>query len=346
MGNTTTRKSNTKQEKNWKELTPKGENLPTARSLHTSCFFKKKNYIITFGGRINHSEGEIIFNDTHIFNYETNEFREIIPILIDTIPSPRYGHTACVYQDQMIIYGGTSKTKVFSEIWKYDFDTEEWLEVKNLNSKFKPKGRFNHSCCLYDNHLVIFGGSSKSRHFNNLLFFDLTNSTWKEKKCFLKPPKMEGHSSCIFENSMYIFGGHSIVQEFNHLFKFNFLNETWNEISIIGSIPKERAFHSGCVYNSSMFILGDVDLQDSFLYEFDFHLNIWKIKDLDSPKIAYHSSVIIDDLNQMVLFGGESNWNQSQNKMFIYQFKNENFQFHQFKSSLSNSLFMDVIFNF
>jgi N-acetylneuraminic acid mutarotase len=331
---------------NWKELKSK-ENEPKSRSLHSSCYVESKNSIIIFGGRINHSEGEIIYNDTTIFDCNSNSYREIVPILIDTIPTPRYGHSSIIHQNkEMIIYGGTSKTKVFSEIWKFDLENEEWTEIKPINSKLKPKGRFNHSCCLYENSLVIFGGSSKSCHFNNLFFFDLTSLTWREKKN-VNPPKMEGHSACIFNDSMFIFGGHSIVQEFNHLFKFNFLNESWCKISTFGSIPKERAFHSAVVFSNYMYILGDVDLQDDHLYEFDLIFNIWRIRESNSPKIAYHTAVINSKDENMVLFGGETSWNQSQNKTFIYHFpiKNSN-NFDYFYGALSHSQFLDVDFIF
>ena len=142
MGNQNTslsfrRKKKIEKEINWKEIQPNDPEIPKPRSLHTSCFHNKKNSIIIFGGRINHSEGEVIFNDTCIYNYFTKEFSEIIPILIDTIPSPRYGHSAIMNkQEEMIIYGGTSKSNVFSEIWKFDLETEEWSEIKKIVINF------------------------------------------------------------------------------------------------------------------------------------------------------------------------------------------------------------------
>jgi len=73
-------------------------------------------------------------------------------------PSKRSGHSACIYENAMYVFGGKDDdNNKLNDIWKLDLATCAWSEIKP-SDEFKPMERSGHSCDIYDNYMAIFGG--------------------------------------------------------------------------------------------------------------------------------------------------------------------------------------------
>ena len=83
------------------------------RYLHSSIIWK--HYIITYGGSTTNDGANDAFGDVIIFNINTYQWGRAK--IRGRIPQARYGHTACLYnEDQMIVYGGYSGSNTMSDI--------------------------------------------------------------------------------------------------------------------------------------------------------------------------------------------------------------------------------------
>jgi N-acetylneuraminic acid mutarotase len=94
---------------------------PSPRSSHTSVVYDGKMFV--FGGT-----GEKEFhNDFFSFDFETQTWKEIITLEKEEIPA-RYGHSAELFGDSMIVYGGYKQSND-NEIWMYHFLEKQWKKM-------------------------------------------------------------------------------------------------------------------------------------------------------------------------------------------------------------------------
>lgn len=122
---------------------------------------------------------------------ENQEWKEIIQK--GNYANPRFGHSANVYGDTMIIFGGCAGLAVFNDLHSFDFskqmhsllnsnvhpsETHKWTEIIPINKENAPRPR-RYLLCF---HLVIY-----------LLF--------------------SFHSAVIYNDKLYIIGG-DIVKDF------------------------------------------------------------------------------------------------------------------------------------
>jgi len=81
--------------------------------------------MVVFGGFSN----GIRTNDIHRFFFNENQWEQVKP-MSHAVPSPRAGHSAVLYQDQMIVFGGKDEeNNKLNDVWVFDFVTSKWGEV-------------------------------------------------------------------------------------------------------------------------------------------------------------------------------------------------------------------------
>jgi len=147
----------------WVQITPAGR-LPPARNGHTAVVYSGSLYI--FGG-FSHNVANgpwvgcrqpgdncVYYND--IWKYDGSVWTQIITG--GDLPVGRWGHSADVLGNRMLIFGGNTPIgKVVNDIWSYDFTNNQWqlLEVV-VNA---PQPRFAHVSGIIGSNLYIYGGS-------------------------------------------------------------------------------------------------------------------------------------------------------------------------------------------
>ena len=106
---------------------------PAARSF-SSLSTLNKTYLILFGGE--HCNKPM--NDLHLYDFSLNKWSEIFPI---NEISSRMGHTACCFNNTLIIFGGLSECQVvLSDISILSFlETTRYERIeKSINANIKP----------------------------------------------------------------------------------------------------------------------------------------------------------------------------------------------------------------
>mmetsp|Transcript_11670 Transcript_11670/g.11589 ORF Transcript_11670/g.11589 Transcript_11670/m.11589 type:complete len:172 (+) Transcript_11670:112-627(+) len=144
------------------------------------------------------------------------------------IPNNRDEHTANVYENSMIVFGGFSNGERTNEIYRYYFKENKWEYVKPL-SNFHPPARAGHSAVIFHDNLVVFGGKDEDNNkLNDTWEFNLTNYQWSECKVSETPLPRSGHSACIYKDFMVVFGGiYEITKELDDMIIYDFTNTRW-----------------------------------------------------------------------------------------------------------------------
>ncbi|ENN79185.1 hypothetical protein YQE_04369, partial [Dendroctonus ponderosae] len=130
----------------------------------------------------------------------------------DQFPSPRHKHSAVVHGEAMWIYGGMNDLHSRGDLWKWDFYTKFWTNIK---TKLNPGPLHSHACCKLPSSMIIFGGERNGQSSNDL---------WK-----------------------FNFGEHRLLQASSDLSQIlqNFRCfadvESWEKISIAGLKPRPRS---------------------------------------------------------------------------------------------------------
>jgi hypothetical protein len=104
----------------------------------------ENNIMVIFGGTVYR-------NDVAKYDITTDTWLSFT--VTGTPPAGRISHSAVLTSDGiMIIYGGTAGVTVFSDIAKYDVNTDTWLDVSNI-----PAGtsRRSHRAILTSNNKMV-----------------------------------------------------------------------------------------------------------------------------------------------------------------------------------------------
>ena len=133
-----------------------------ARSVHSSVCYDNKVWI--FGGE---NSNEKVTNTVYVYDINAklsdNEWMLINNDQYNSIPNPRSGHTAVVWNGFMYVFGGNLGPKfgVSNDMWKYDlngiYGKNAWSQIK-YKGDIIPEKRTKHSCVVYKEFMILYGG--------------------------------------------------------------------------------------------------------------------------------------------------------------------------------------------
>ena len=97
----------------------------------------------------------------------------------DHIPSARGGHSSVLVRSQVYVFGGeeTLSKKLMGDLHVYDLHSSTWTTTATKGTP--PCARSAHSATVVkDKYVVIFGGGSVSRCFNDVHVLDTQSMEW------------------------------------------------------------------------------------------------------------------------------------------------------------------------
>uniref|UniRef100_A0A3Q3LBT9 Zgc:163014 n=1 Tax=Mastacembelus armatus TaxID=205130 RepID=A0A3Q3LBT9_9TELE len=169
----------------WKLVTAKG-NVPNL-AFHSAAFYKKELFV--FGGvRPSHSSAEkSCSNALYIFNPEFELWYQ--PIVEGDRPLPRFGHTATLLSQRLIIFGGRKTATYFND-----------LHILDLG---KMKIQFHAALPVSDNRILVSGGCSAIGALHDIHIFNTDTNMWSSVTCPLLSSKPRaGHSMISLGSSI------------------------------------------------------------------------------------------------------------------------------------------------
>lgn len=183
--------------------------LPERRDGHTACVIHGFMYV--FGGF--EEAYDRMDNSVYTLNLRTMEWKH--QSCEGPTPYARDFHTATVFGDRMVIFGGrtmTSTSEYYNNKLCYlDTANHVWREI-NTQSCEAPSGRRSHTALNIHGDLYIFGGfhATNNDHMNDMWKFDFRSSIWtKVYQCGLVPKVRRRHAMCLVDDKVYVFGGTS-----------------------------------------------------------------------------------------------------------------------------------------
>ncbi|KAG1233132.1 hypothetical protein G6F35_001380 [Rhizopus arrhizus] len=121
-------------------------------------------------------------------------------------PCKRYGHTANLWNNCIVIFGGCDEAQdYYNDVHIFDIETFTWFQP-DLKESVSP--RYLHSATVYGNKLFIYGGFAKNSEctyvLDELSVLDLNTFTWTQYHGI--PPRYN-HSATLVGHKMYIYAG-------------------------------------------------------------------------------------------------------------------------------------------
>ncbi|KAI9263748.1 hypothetical protein BY458DRAFT_491081 [Sporodiniella umbellata] len=167
--------------------------------LWRPSFVKADERLFVFGG------GGNVTNHLHILDLNRMKW-EMAQNVKGTPPRERYGHTATLWNNCIIIFGGCDAAQdYYNDVHIYDITTSSWHQPNIVEN---VPARYLHSALVFDNKLFIYGGFAKNSEctyvLDELSVLDLITFTWTKYHGI--PPRYN-HSATLIGHKMYIYAG-------------------------------------------------------------------------------------------------------------------------------------------
>ena len=222
-------------------------------------------------------------------------------------PCKRSLHSAVVYENNMVIFGGYDGLNRVNDLYLFNFSTHTWKLLPSMGLAPSPRDR--HTAVVHLNKLYVFGGYDGSSRVNDFFSYDYTTGQWKPVAAQgLPPTPRHSHSAVVHNHCMYIFGGYdgSYKKDF---FEYNFVDSLWRKVDSKGKVPHAR-YRTACVVSGNKMVLfgghdGAMHLDDTAA--FDFTTQTWQILNTRGvPPRHRDSHVAVANGNSFFIFGGST----------------------------------------
>ncbi|XP_074644849.1 kelch domain-containing protein 3-like [Tubulanus polymorphus] len=251
----------------WKSLPipnrkdPHYSDVPYQRYGHTAVAYKECAYV--WGGR-NDSQGAC--NILYCFDTVALKWSKVS--VSGTIPGARDGHSACILNHKMYIFGGYEEwlDRFSNEVHSFDFATKTWMNLHSAGSPAQWRD-FQSGSAIGDT-MYIFGGRSDRAgpwHTNNEVYcnkiqaFRSLSQNWFEPETTGQAPfGRRSHSAFVHNGMIYIFGGYNGLHDlhFNDLYRYNAETSEWSLVKVKGQGPCPRRRQCCCVIKDRVFLFG------------------------------------------------------------------------------------------
>ena len=182
------------------------EKFPPLESHTVNVINETKNLII-YGG----ISGKELNRDIYSFDVQKKEMKNLTQNLKDDeTPPPRQDHTAVIYNNALYIYGGLGlENKIFDDMWKYDFSSNSWTELKTEAQQKKYDKKRQREMERENN-------NEKEKTEIEEEEFDEDDDIED-----IRPKGRSGHSMVVIGDEFFIFGGKTgLIKESNEIWKF------------------------------------------------------------------------------------------------------------------------------
>ncbi|GAM24054.1 hypothetical protein SAMD00019534_072290 [Acytostelium subglobosum LB1] len=217
----------------WSEIQTTGT-IPQSRSRHSATLVQGQNKVYIFGG----SDGHGISNSLYVLDVLT--WKWSIPNCIGDPPPATWGHTSFLYNNCLYFYGGCLGDSMSGNMNILNLSNHEWkvnVKVDVEAGGVAPVSRAGHSCTLYKDRAIVFGGATDNdKILNDTFVLDIEAMSWKKFSGDNTPTLRCAHTVEHVNNRFYIFGG----SDGKHYFKDISILDADKVIAKIEQAPKKR----------------------------------------------------------------------------------------------------------
>jgi len=204
--------------------------------------------MIIFGG------GETASSDRlYIFDTESMYCQKIDSSGIPLAAAPR-GHSCCVLDNKMYIYGGGDGSVYYDHLYVLDTNTLQWTKQDCTGTP--PGPRRSHTATLVGKRMYVFGGGDGNKALNDIFVLDTDRNSWEKitVKSSEVPASRGYHTASLIENKLCIYGGSDGQECFSDLWSLDLNNSTWTQFPLKSALPCFS--HSACMIGSYLCVIG------------------------------------------------------------------------------------------
>lgn len=213
------------------------------------------------------------------------------------IPCGRCGHTMCVYEESLVLFGGFDGKKWLNDLHILDMNSLVWTQPKVFGPS--PQPRQYHTADIIGNTLYIFGGYNGSAWLSDLITLDFDKMTWQLP--YVKgdaPSAREGHSMCAVGKYLYLYGGWD-GSALSDLYRLDTQLLEWIKLEVQGTKPY-LCGHSMTYVKNQLYVFGGFDGNNWVNILYTISLSDQKIVCNKPPVIGvpaprgYHSATLVN----------------------------------------------------
>nr|XP_054748886.1 leucine-zipper-like transcriptional regulator 1 [Lytechinus pictus] len=208
-----------------------------------------------------------------------------------------------------------------------------WRQMPECD-EFVGARRSKHTVVAYNDAVYVFGGDNGRKNMlNDVLRFDVNDSSWGRAFTTGSPPAPRYHHSAVVHNgSMFIFGGYtgdiysnSNLRNKNDLFEYKLSNGQWIERKFEGRLPPARSAHGAAVWQDKLWIFagydGNARLNDMWCVSLNGDSKSWEEVQQtgDHPPTCCNFPVAVSR-DSMFVFSGQSGAKIT-NDLYQFHFK-------------------------
>ena len=182
------------------------EKFPPLES-HTVNVNPETKSLIIYGG----ASGKELNRHIYSFDVQTKEIKNLTENLgEDDTPPPRQDHAAVFYNNALYIYGGLGQdNKIYDDMWKYEFSSNSWTELKTEAQQKKLDKKKQRE--------MEKENQEEKKEDEDEEDYDLDDDEIED----IRPKGRSGHSMVVIGDEFFIFGGKTgLIKESNEIWKF------------------------------------------------------------------------------------------------------------------------------
>uniref|UniRef100_A0A3Q3ICT2 Rab9 effector protein with kelch motifs n=1 Tax=Monopterus albus TaxID=43700 RepID=A0A3Q3ICT2_MONAL len=155
------------------------------------------------------------------------------------LPSAREGHTLCVVNGKLYLFGGVSSpdtTECLPGVYSFDIVSLTWDSLATGGVALRT---LRHSSAAVGENIYVYGGSLGGSPTNDLMVFNTVSLMWTPVKTSGSlPPALCDQTFALAGNQVYMFGGYGAGGDFcKHLYVLKTENLMWHKLEVKGETP-------------------------------------------------------------------------------------------------------------
>ena len=187
--------------------------FPSSRAFSACCSDGTRLFV--FGGCGEHG---VYVSDLWAFELDNLIWHRLWDSSSMTLPEGRAGHSLAFLGDKLLLFGGSSETKLLNDTWMMESTGTDWrnpvlVEPHDVNQPL-PCPRRGHASLTVGNSVIIFGGRFENKAMGNDMWMYKEKSGWVCLHDGLAPaPPASVHGALCTQDSQHIYlcGGENWV---------------------------------------------------------------------------------------------------------------------------------------
>jgi len=214
-----------------------------------------------------------------------------------TLPPPRYGHSATIVGQSMIVFGGQDGKQQFNDIWVLEIiDPWTWTSVPSCGPS--PAVRTRHTATCVGDTIIVYGGFSReTRYLSDMHTLTLAGEPGQQEAVWTSLDfagqetmgKRAQHAAAATSDGRHvvIFGGYDGTKNLQDVWVVSMADERVSSVPC-SAMPDARSRHSMHVLADKLHVFGGYD--GSKVYPGD----VFAL-DVDDPSRLMHAAGDDDD---------------------------------------------------